>query len=77
MRCSNISAYLDAAAITESDVEHRHVGRTRFYRSKGTFGRPVFANNLNICFGIQDIGNPASHDLVIVEKEDAYGATHV
>ena len=64
-----VATYVDAAAVAKANVEHRYVGRASLdCRQRSSCGA-VVTHNLEVIFRIQDIGDPATNDFMIVEEE--------
>ena len=66
----DLAADLDAVAVGQPDVEDGHIGPGRRDAPVGLLGRAGLADDREVVLGLEQLSQPAAHDLVVVEQED-------
>ena len=64
-----VAAHLDPGAVGKSDVEHGHVGRCGDRSSDGVGGGGGLGDHLDIFGVLEQLADPSSDHLVIVQEE--------
>ena len=73
---AHVATDLDAGAVPEADVKHGDMWLGRGDQAHGAGGRAVFADDFEVGFGIDHVGDAAAHDLVVVKQEHADRIAH-
>jgi hypothetical protein len=83
-RGPDVAAQVDARSVGQPDVQHRHVGARGADATEGAGQVGRLADDLEVGFGVDELGDAATHDLVVVDEEYAghgcswgRGAVHI
>ena len=70
MAGANLPARRHAVALLQADVEHSDVGVEGGDAADGLVLRTRLADDHDVVLGLEQVAQPAAHDLVVVEEED-------
>jgi hypothetical protein len=67
---ADLAAHLDAVTVGQAKIEQRDIGRGRRDPPVGLLGRRRLSHHLDARLSLEQLADPAAHDLVVVEQED-------